>query len=77
MVQIIKLKKQMCIRDRDTVYDCTFNLYLSEKDDFHNRQKYDFPIVAISLSDYNTICLLYTSGGALVPYHERPVDGRP
>ena len=39
----------------DTVYDCTFNLYLSEKDDFHNRQKYDFPIVAISLSDYNTI----------------------
>ena len=23
--------------------------------DFHNRQKYDFPIVAISLSDYNTI----------------------
>lgn len=39
----------------DTVYDCTFNLYLPEKDDFHNRQKYDFPIVAISLSDYNTI----------------------
>ena len=25
------------------------------QDDFHNRQKYDFPIVAISLSDYNTI----------------------
>lgn len=39
----------------DTAYDCTFNLYLPEKDDFHNRQKYDFPIVAISLSDYNTI----------------------
>ena len=39
----------------DTDYDCTFNLYLPEKDDFHNRQKYDFPIVAISLSDYNTI----------------------
>ncbi|MDD3277972.1 MAG: ABC transporter permease [Lachnospiraceae bacterium] len=39
----------------DTDYDCTFNLYLPEKDDFHNRQKYDFPITAISLSDYNTI----------------------
>ncbi|MFR0991136.1 MAG: ABC transporter permease, partial [Anaerobutyricum hallii] len=39
----------------DTDYDCTLNLYLPEKDDFHNRQKYDFPIVAISLSDYNTI----------------------
>lgn len=38
-----------------TNYDCTFNLYLPEKDDFHNRQKYDFPIAAISLSDYNTI----------------------
>lgn len=38
-----------------TDYDCTFNLYLPEKADFHNRQKYDFPIAAISLSDYNTI----------------------
>lgn len=38
-----------------TDYDCTFNLYLPEKDDFHNRQKYDFPIAAVSLSDYNTI----------------------
>ena len=39
----------------DTDYDCTFSLYLPEKNDFHNRQKYDFPIAAISLSDYNTI----------------------
>ncbi len=39
----------------DTDYDCTFNLYLPKKEDFHNRQKYDFPIAAISLSDYNTI----------------------
>lgn len=38
-----------------TDYDCTFNLYLPKKDDFHNRFKYDFPVVAISLSDYNTI----------------------
>ena len=36
-------------------YDCTFSLYLPEKNDFHNRMKYDFPIVAISLSDYNMI----------------------
>lgn len=39
----------------DTDYDCTFNLYMPEKDDFHNRQKYDFPIAAISLSNYNII----------------------
>lgn len=36
-------------------YDCTFSIYLPNKDDFHNRVKYDFPIAAISLSDYNTI----------------------
>lgn len=36
-------------------YDCTFNLYLPQKEDFHNRIRYDFPVVAISLSDYNTI----------------------
>lgn len=37
------------------VYDCTFNLYLPNKEDFHNRTKLDFPIVAISLSDYNML----------------------
>ncbi len=39
----------------ETDYDCTFSLYLPSKDDFHNRMKYDFPVAAISLSDYNTI----------------------
>lgn len=39
----------------DTAYDCTFNLYLPKKEDFHNRIKYDFPVVAISLSDYNML----------------------
>lgn len=39
----------------ETDYDCMFSLYLPKKDDFHNRMKYDFPIAAISLSDYNTI----------------------
>lgn len=39
----------------DTAYDCTFNLYLPEKNDFHNRIKYDFPAVAISLSDFNIL----------------------
>lgn len=38
-----------------TDYDCTFNLYLPEREDFHNRIRYDFPVAAISLSDYNTI----------------------
>lgn len=39
----------------ETDYDCTFSLYLPKKEDFHNRVRYDFPIVAISLSDYNAI----------------------
>lgn len=39
----------------ETAYDCTFHLYLPEKADFHNRVKYDFPVAAISLSDYNMI----------------------
>lgn len=39
----------------ETDYDCTFSLYLPGKDDFHNRFKYNFPVVAISLSDYNSI----------------------
>lgn len=36
-------------------YDCTFSLYLPRKADFYSRMKYDFPVVAISLSDYNQI----------------------
>lgn len=36
-------------------YDCTFNLYLAKHTDFYSRVKSDFPVVAISLSDYNTI----------------------
>ncbi len=35
--------------------DCTFNLYLPRWEDFHNRVKWDFPVVAIALSDYNRI----------------------
>ena len=41
--------------DIEAMYDCTFSLYLPRKDDFYNRMKYDFPVVAISLSDYNMI----------------------
>lgn len=35
--------------------NCTFSLYLPERADFHSRVKYEFPVVAIALSDYNTI----------------------
>lgn len=38
-----------------TAYDCPFSLYLPNKDDFYNRVKYDFPVAAIALSDYNSI----------------------
>ena len=37
------------------VSDLTFSLYLPCRDDFYNRSKYDFPVAAISLSDYNEI----------------------
>ena len=37
------------------IHNCTFSLYLPNRADFHNRVKYDFPVAAISLSDYNTI----------------------
>lgn len=33
--------------------DCTFYMYLPEREKFHQRVKYEFPAVAISLSDYN------------------------
>ena len=36
-------------------YDCTFNLYLPNQEDFHDRVKWEFPVVAISLSDYNAL----------------------
>lgn len=35
--------------------DCTFNLYLPRRADFDKRRKHDFPVLAISLSDYNAI----------------------
>ena len=38
-----------------TDHDCTFSLYLPGREDFHRRTKYDFPVAAISLSDYNRI----------------------
>ena len=36
-------------------YDLIFDAYLPRQEDFHNRYKLDFPVVAISLSDYNAI----------------------
>lgn len=39
----------------ETAYDCTFNLYLPRKADFHQRIKYAFPVTAISLTDYNAL----------------------
>lgn len=39
----------------ETAYDCAFPLYLPERSSFHNRFKYDFPVVAIALRDYNRI----------------------
>lgn len=33
--------------------DCSFSLYLPMAEDFHQRIKWSFPVLAISLSDYN------------------------
>ncbi|MBO5278667.1 MAG: FtsX-like permease family protein [Lachnospiraceae bacterium] len=38
------------------VEDCLFSLYLPREEEFHNRYKYDFPVLAISLTDYNQLC---------------------
>lgn len=35
--------------------ECLFTLYLPRKEDFHKRIKYDFPVLAISLSSYNKL----------------------
>lgn len=42
-------------KDIAAAYDCTFNLYLPRQEDFHERVKWEFPVVAISLSDYNAL----------------------
>lgn len=39
----------------ETAYDCTLDLYLTRRDDFHDREKYHFPVAAITLSDYNAL----------------------
>ena len=39
----------------DTAADCTISLYLPRQQDFYSRVKYDFPVAAIALSDYNSI----------------------
>lgn len=36
-------------------YNCTFHLYLPNRNEFNNRVKLEFPVVAISLSDFNTL----------------------
>ena len=35
--------------------DCAFSLYLPRREEFRSRGKYDFPVAAIALSDYNAI----------------------
>ncbi|MCM1184158.1 MAG: ABC transporter permease [Roseburia sp.] len=35
--------------------DCALTVYLPRREDFHNRKKYEFPVTAIALSDYNTL----------------------
>ena len=38
--------------------DCTFSLYLPERAEFDQRVKYDFPVAAIALSDYNHLLVM-------------------
>ena len=39
----------------ETTHDCRFSLYLPQQADFSNRYKYDFPVAAMSVSDYNAV----------------------
>lgn len=43
----------------ETAYDLTFLLYLPKREDFHKRVKYEFPALAISLSDYNYLLSMF------------------
>lgn len=56
--------------DIETADDVAFSLYLPEKADFHRRIKYDFPVVAISLSDYNRIREMLGYEPAVLSEHE-------
>lgn len=38
-----------------TTFDHTVNLYLPQREDFHDRVKWQFPVAALSLSDYNAL----------------------
>lgn len=42
-------------RGIETKRECTFSLYLPVREDFHSRIKYEFPVAAISLGDYNAL----------------------
>lgn len=43
----------------EIIGDCLVELYLPNADQFHQRNKYNFPVAAISLSDYNTLRNMY------------------
>lgn len=43
----------------ETAYDRTFSMYLPKREDFHQRVKYLFPVLAISLSDYNYLLSMF------------------
>lgn len=45
----------LCENNIAVTYDRTFNLYLPNQEDFNARVKWEFPVVAISLSDYNAL----------------------
>ncbi len=45
----------LAARGVETAGDCTFSLHLPRRADFHSRVKYDFPVAAIALRDYNAI----------------------
>lgn len=39
----------------ETTHDCLFSLYLPERNTFHDRVKWEFPVTAMALSDYNAV----------------------
>ena len=51
-----EITEYLADHDVEIAEDCLFSLYLPREEEFHNRYKYDFPVLAIALSDYNQLC---------------------
>lgn len=50
--------KYLASHDIQIEDECTFSMYLPKAEEFHQRVKWEFPILAMSLSDYNHLLIM-------------------